>query len=420
MKRYLLTVLMNICMLTMLQAQYTAPPADSSITYVAGEGLYIRLGKLNAHTFNILTTVQAGGQYNRIDSVNSNRLSLNLVRLAFTGSVLRDKVSMALVTDFAGVTPILEGWIGFSVLNKKGKLYIGQRQTHTNNRLAMADERFAHNLGQTLAGKSNDGIVYGGLMQNFVGATREGGLFLETNIPLGSWKLYPSVSVTTGEGQNFFDMQNNTGFKYGGRLDILPLGDFIKNNAFIAEDIYREPTPKLAVGIAGSYNIKAGSPMGSESTTINSIYNKKGEADFADYGKLVADIMFKLNGFSLIGEYTNSIVRGKELYLNQSASNRLTPEMAATYYHTGSAINVLTAYVTRSGWSAGGRYTHIEPEFNTAESLVKKQNWHTLTVNKYLKNNALRAGINVSYLTSEQNGIKSKSWLGNLAVQISL
>lgn len=393
---------------------------DSSITYTAGEGLSIKLGKAESTKFNISGTIQSGFQYSRLDSVNNTRLSLNLVRFAFNASVLRDKVSMSLVTDFTGVSPILEGWIAFPVF-KKGKLYIGQKQTHTNNRLAMADEKFAHNVGQTLAGRSNDGIVYGGLMQNFVGATREGGVFAETNFSIGGkWKIYPSISITTGEGQNFFDQQGNTGFKYGGRLDVLPFGDFTRNNAFIAEDVYREPQPKLAIGFAASYNVKASSPIGSENATIGGIYNKKGITDFANYGKLVADFIFKSKGFSLIGEYVNGTVHGEELYTNPGATNQLTEEIASKYYNTGSAYNIQTAYVTREGWSVGGRYTHIRPEFKSTTSLVQQQDWFTFSFNKFMMSNAVKAGLNVTYVKEDRITDQSKKWMGNLAIQISL
>lgn len=394
---------------------------DSTLTYVAGEGLYIKLGKAESARINVLTTIQSGFQYNRIDSVNSNRFSLNLVRLAFNASALRDKVSMSLVTDFTGTSPILEGWIAFSVFRKNGKLYIGQKQAHTNNRLAMADERFAQNLGQTLAGKSNDGVVYGGLMQNFVGATREGGLFLETKFPLGgTWIISPSASITTGEGQNFFEAQDNTGFKYGGRLDVLPFGDFKKNNAFIAEDVYREGKPKLAVGFAASYNVKASSSIGSENPTIDGIFDKKGMADFADYGKIVADFIFKYKGYSLIGEFINASVQGKELYTNAGATNQLTNETASSFYNAGNAYNIQTAYVTESGWSVGGRFTHIAPEFKLETSLVQQQDWYTLSFNKFMKSNAVKAGLNITYVKEDYITAESKKWLGNLAIQISL
>lgn len=423
MKRCIVFICLSIFMATAAKAQ-TAAMTDSSLTYVPGEGLYLKLGKQESSKFNLITTVQSGLQYNRLDSgntiTNSNRLSLNLVRVTFNASVLKDKVSMSFSTDFTGVTPILEGWIAFSVMKKHGKFFFGQKQAHTNNRLAMADERFAHNVGQTLSGKSNDGVVYGGLMQSFVGSTREGGLFLETNFGNKEWKVYPSISITTGEGQNFFGTQSNTGFKYGGRIDVLPMGDFIKNNAFIAEDIYREPKPKLAIGAAASYNVKVSSPIGSDNAIIAGIYNKSGTADFANYGKLVADVIFKSNGFAFVGEYINGTVRGKELYTNASATSQFTTEMASKYYNMGSAFNVQSSYVTKAGWSVGARYSNVKPEYNITGSLVHQQDWLTFTLNKYMKGNAVKAGFNATYLSDQSITTSSKRWMGNLAIQISL
>jgi len=396
---------------------------DSTFVYVNGEGTFIRLGKGEGTTINLLATVQPGIQYGRIDSLqktNTSRMSLNLVRLSLFATNARYKVSAGLVTDFTGTSPILEGWIGYAI-NNRIKLVLGQKQTHTNNRLAMADERYAQTMGQTIAGKSNDGTLYGGLMHKFVGATREGGLFLETNFNIAKMRIYPSLSITTGEGQNFFTPQpTSQGFKYGGRLDLMPLGDFIKNNAYIAHDIYREPKPKIAIGVAASLNKNASSPIGSESALITGIYNASGTADLADYRKIVIDFAFKAHGFALIGEYIKNTVAGKDLFTNTAATNRLTSELASTFYNLGHAVNLQSSYVFKTGWAVDGRFTVIRPEFNIAGSKVSDQKWATLGVNKFIKNNALRIGLNTSYIESKSPTVNTKKWLNNLAVQILL
>jgi hypothetical protein len=404
-----------------INAQFTT--VDSSFLYSTGEGLTINLGKAEGTKINILTTAQSGLQFNQIDSanskINSNRLSLNLVRVSLNASTYKNKVTVGIVTDFTGTSPILEGWIGYA-LSKRAKLIFGQRQTHTNNRLAMADERFAQVMGQTVAGKANDGIVYGGLMQNLVGATREGGLFFETNFSLKKMRIYPSVSITTGEGQNFFTPQTNTGFKYGGRLDIMPLGDFIRNNAFIAHDIYREPKAKIAIGVAASLNLKAASPIGSDNPNITGIYDKFGKADFANYRKIVVDFMFKQKGFSLVGEYANGTVTGKELFTNIAATTKFTEQTASTVYNLGSAINIQASYVFKSGWALDVRQSMITPEFDLQGSRMSKQNWLTFGINKYIKNNALRLGLNSTIIDDQTPTIKTKRWTNNLALQIIL
>ena len=397
---------------------------DSSLIYVNGEGLFINVGKSDGAKFNLLSTIQSGLQLSQFDSASSrtksNRLSLNLVRLSLTATGFKDKMSLGIVTDFTSTTPILEGWIGFSFMQKRAKLILGQKQTNTNNRLAMADERYAQVMGQTQAGKATDGSVYGGLMQNFVGSTREGGLFFETNFGIKKWRIYPSVSITSGEGQNFFNSQPNVGLKYGGRIDVLPLGDFIKNNAFIAHDIYRERKPKLAVGFAASYNSKVSSPIGSDNGIITGIYNKAGVADFADYRKFVADIIFKYQGFAFVGEYINGNVAGKELYTNAGGTNKLTEQVASSYYNIGNAFNLQSSYVCKNGWAIDGRFSSITPEFFVSNSLVHQQKWYTFGINKFLKYNAVKLGLNTTYIEDKTPSIKTTKWVSNLAVQILL
>jgi hypothetical protein len=396
---------------------------DSSLVYINGEGTFINVGKGEGTKFNFLTAIQPGIQSNRLNSestlTNSNRMSLNLVRLSITATTFKNKVSLGILTDFTGDSPLLEGWIGFA-MNKNIKFILGQRQTNTNNRLAMADERYAQVMGQSIAGKSNDGIIYGGLMQNFVGSTREGGVFLETNFNLNKMRIYPSLSVTTGEGQNFFSSQTNEGFKYGGRLDILPFGDFIKNNSFIAHDIYREPKPKVALGVAASYNSKASSPIGSDNSIITNIYNKTGTADFANYRKLVADFVFKSKGFALVGEYIVSSVTGKDLYTNSASTNKLTEQEASSYYNLGSGINLQTSYIFKNGWAIDTRYANVIPEFDTTNSIVHKQTWLTFGVNKFIKNNAVKVGFNTSFIDDSTPTITTKKWINNFAIQILL
>ena len=397
---------------------------DSSILYINGEGLFINLGKTDKTVFNLLSTVQSGLQISQLDSASktskSNRLSLNLVRLALTATGYNNKMSLGIVTDFSSTTPILEGWVGFSFMNKKAKLILGQRQTNTNNRLAMADERYAQVMGQTQAGKSLDGSLYGGLMQNFVGSTREGGLFFETNFDIKKWRIYPSVSITSGEGQNFFAAQPNVGFKYGGRIDVLPFGDFIKNNAFIAHDIYRERKPKLAVGFAASYNSKVSSPIGSDNALVTGIYNKAGVTDYADYRKFVADFIFKYQGFAFVGEYINGNVAGKELYTNIGATKKFTEDVASAYYNIGSAVNIQSSYICKNGWGFDARFSAVTPEFNNSNSLVHQQQWYTVGINKFIKNNAVKFGINTTYIDDKTPTINTKRWVSNLAVQILL
>lgn len=409
-----------------LNAQVNTPgytAKDSAIMYVNGEGMYVTLGVKDKVKLNINGTIQAGAYAKSIDVADEitkeNRLSMNLVRLGFYGSALHDRLNVGILSDFTGTTGILEGWISIASKNKQIKFTVGEKQTNTNNRLGMADEKFASFLGQTIGGTSVDGSVYGGLMQNFVGATREGGLFLETNFRIGKAKIYPSVSMTTGEGPAFFDPQTNPGFKYGGRIDIMPLGDFIRNNAFIAQDIYFEPKPKLVIGFAGSYNVKASHRTGAGNGEIAGIYDTAGKPAYADYIKIVADFIFKYKGFAFLGEFVNGSVYGKDLFTDALGSIRLTPEVAGTKYSLGNALNLQTSYVSKKGWAFEGRYSNITPEFDTEGSIVQTQSWYSAGFGKYFKNNAVKIGINTTYIDEKGVTASTFTWMHNLAVQIS-
>jgi hypothetical protein len=198
----------------------------------------------------------------------------------------------------------------------------------------------------------------------------------------------------------------------------MPVGDFIKNNAFIAQDIYRESKPKLGFGIAASINKKASSIVGTDHQTITGIYNKDGEEDYADYRKLAADFIFKYKGFAIVGEYISGSVTGKELYADVVSYNKLTEEVASQYYNLGTAINFQTSYVFKNGWAIEGRYSSVTPEFEMASSLVQKQTWLSGGINKFIKNNAVKIGLNFNQIKTTSSTITTTNTIGNLAIQI--
>lgn len=401
----------------------TKKKADSTLVLVNGEGLFIKLGKQEKTVINLDAAIQSGLAYSEFEDAKGtqtdNRISLNLARIYLNTSFLNDKVMMGLTTDFTGTSGLLEAWVGAKLFKNHLLVSMGQKQTHTNNRLAMADERFSQVLAQTISGTSKDGVAYGGLMHNFVQATRESGFYLESNFTINSIRIYPSISMTTGDGQGFDSSQENLGYKYGGRLDILPLGDFKKNNAFTAADLYYEEKPKFAFGVAGSYNVKASHATGAGTNQITGIFDKEGAATYGDYVKIVSDLVFKYKGFSFVTEYTSAAVKGCNLYLDAAATKKLTPEEASAKYNTGSAFSFESSYVFRNGWSFDGRFSNISPEFDSATSLVQKQNWYTFGVNKYNKFKNLKIGINTTYVDNFDAPIKY-NWISNLAVQFVL
>ena len=173
----------------------------------------------------------------------------------------------------------------------------------------------------------------------------------------------------------------------------------------------------MAIGVAGSYNVQANSPIGSDNGIIAGIY-KGGVATSANYRKLVADAMFKCNGFALVGEYINGTIAGKNLYTNASGTTKLTTQTASSLYNTGSAFNAQGSYINQNGWAFNLRFAHITPENYIASSLVHDQTWYTAGINKYMSGNALKMGLNVNYIDDNNSAIHKKTLTGNLALQL--
>jgi hypothetical protein len=425
-KIYLFPIIALVALSGPIQAQAQSsdtPAMDSSIIYTSGEGLYVNFGTKDKFQFNLNGILSPGLQF-RPYKVNGevtreNQMAINLARLGLNFSAFNGMMTAAVKADFTGTSPLLEAWVAYHSRNKRHSFTIGHRQAISNNRLALADEKYASFVGPTINGVSNDGSIYGGLMQNFVVSTREGGLFYETNFSLQQTRIYGAASVTTGQGQSINSTQSNLGLKYGARIDIMPMGDFIRNNAFISQDIYFEPIPRLGIGVAGSYTVKATTPVGGSSDNASGIYNQDGESANADYRKLVADLVFKYNGFAFVAEYTDASVYGKNLYSDAASTKQLTPEELSAKYSIGDAFNIQSSYVWKNGWALEGRYSLVTPEFDQSGSIVKKQKWYSGSINKYLMNYALKIGLNTTYMEETDATATKYTWISNLAIQLS-
>ena len=396
---------------------------DSSIVYVNGDGMYINFGNKDKFQLNLNGILSPGFQFRSYNTdgevTKQNQMSINLARLALNFSAFNGLMTAAVKADFTGTAPLLEAWVAYNSKNQHHSIILGERQSISNNRLALEDEKYASTMGPTINGMSNDGSIYGGLVQNFVVTTREGGLFYKTNFSLGRSRLYGAASITSGQGQSINSSQTNLGLKYGGRIDFMPMGDFIKNNAFISQDIYYERVPKFGIGIAGSYAVKATTPVAGSSNNATGIYDQNGDPANANYRKFVADLMFKYKGFAFVAEYTNATVYGKNLYTDAASTKELTPETASSTYSVGDAFNFQTSYVWKNGWAIEGRYTIVTPEFNVEGSIVQKQNWYTASINKYLFNYAIKIGINTTYIDENAVTGSTYTWISNLAIQLS-
>ncbi len=109
------------------------------------------------------------------------------------------------------------------------------------------------------------------------------------------------LSVSQGEGRNITS-GNLGGHQYTGRLEFLPLGEFISNGDYSGSDLKREEKPKLMLAVTYDQNnnaVKNRSNQGSYMANDDWIFTKQ------ILTTLFVDAMFKYKGFSLMAEYAD-------------------------------------------------------------------------------------------------------------------
>ena len=191
-----------------------------------------------------------------------------------------------------------------------------------------------------------------------------------------------NFSISQGEGRNV-SKGNIGGHQYTVRLDLLPFGNFTNNSEYEGDDLNREESPKLLVGISYDYNnnaVKTRSNMGSYMETDYGLFE-------TDITTLFLNAHFKYKGFSFMGEYTD---RNAEDELAKNSDNSLTGDIVSV----GSAISLQAGYVLPSNFSFTGRFTNVH-----FDKLVTSNNditQYTFGASKYFKKHNLKIQSDLS------------------------
>lgn len=174
---------------------------------------------------------------------------------------------------------------------------------------------------------------------------RDFGFFAYYTIPtagLSEFRL--KAAITTGDGRNAPAI--NDGLAYTGRLEYLPLGPFTGDGDFMEGDLFRESSPKISFGLGGSFNHKAVKTSGQTGQFISGT---------RDITSLIADFIFKYNGWALSAEYIDKAVNNPLFPLEPDSS---FPE----HMMTGYGINSQLSYLTRNDLEFSFRYASVNPD----------------------------------------------------------
>lgn len=367
-----------------ISAQEKLIKNSNKIDYSLGKGLTISMQE-NKYYFKLNGFAVPYAAYNT-DSTKESTTNLQVLtaRLRMEAGAFNERVIAALDADFIDGRAVLEAFMGVNVINlEKQKLLIsfGQKRNFMHNRSMMMNEKDIFMVTRSI------------LSTDFSNTGREMGLFAEGKFTLGSIGLMPAVGVTTGDGRNSFGANSNDndlgGFKFGGRLDVMPLGYFKDNGHLTGHDFAHEEQPKLAVGGAFSINMGASQAVGEGHGTEDGgfiTYDNTGEEKWANYQKIYADILFKWRGWSLLAEFVNATAQSNEIiYMDALAQSFISTQGLSNYYFLGNAFHAKMGYFFQNiklGLSGG--YAMTTQEFDLNTSLLKNQSQASFAVAKFL------------------------------------
>jgi hypothetical protein len=334
------------------------------------------------HAFEFHGFLQPSWQWTKSEGQKAaNSLRSKRTYLWFSGSLMQEKITFLVRTDFSASTPLLDAWAAWN--SQHLSVSTGQRRTFTNNReMTFEEDKLAFPERSLLS-------------TAFCGNGREFGLFAEGRFG-NKTLLVPMLALTSGDGPNSFGINSTDvdlgGIKLGGRLDFYPLGDFSEGNTGLSVDAKRESKPKILIGIAGSWNKGASQEKG-EGHGYFSLFDSSKTARYPQYRKISADLIVKYRGFSLLAEFANASAAGLSGLRTDSIggiASLLQPTQIATYLVLGNALNLQAGYFFRNGISVDFRYQKLNPEFTRRDSRLNETEDFALHLGKYFDFNRMK------------------------------
>jgi hypothetical protein len=205
---------------------------------------------------------------------------------------------------------------------------------------------------------------------------RDFGLFAYWTVPVGEQEVQVKGAFTTGDGRG--TAPGDAGMAYTGRVEWLPLGRFTNNGDYSEGDLELEPRPRLSIGAGYSANDNAyrtGGQLGTE------LYEPR------DINTFIADLMFKYQGWALLGEY-----------FDRRSSDPITVSDAGSvrFVSTGTGINAQLSRYFRNRFEVATRYTRTTPYAELVE-LRERTEEAQLGCTRYLNGHRIKLQAYAGY-----------------------
>ena len=249
------------------------------------------------------------------------------------------------------------------------------------------NRRFYMGFGLAKLPGNRETIISSGQLQfpdrsianSYFSISRDFGFFFYYSPNIGQFGINLKGAISAGEGRIGF--KSDPGLCYTGRIELLPFGRFKKDGDFLEGDIFREPQPRLSIGLSGSFNSGAWYTKGE---TGNKLFASR------DLTSLFADLIFKYRGLAVMGEYMSRASADPFTYDDEGNSQ---------YVYNGVGFNTQISYCFKHNWEIAARYSAVYPSLDLRNVEDKQENI-VLGVTKYINRHLTKLQSNVIYRRS--------------------
>jgi len=235
---------------------------------------------------------------------------------------------------------------------------------------------------ERLASSSKQEFVDRAAAEGLLTLDRDIGFQIHHSGNLGTMVVREAVSVGMGEGHNN-TATSRKGYNYTGRLELLPFGEFAGKGDYSEGDLAREKSPKLALGVAYSFNDHAIRQAGEHGSYI---VDASGNYIPTDYSTLFVDAIFKYQGISLQGEFAKG-----------SSSKSGIISATGLSYVTGNTFFVQGGYTFKNNFAFAGRFGSTKSD-DALYSDLNPFHEYDFGVSKYISGHHLKLQSDIGYL----------------------
>lgn len=237
---------------------------------------------------------------------------------------------------------------------------------------------------------------------------RDMGFQLHGKYAIGDKPVNLALALSMGEGRNITDF-NNGGLEYTARAEFLPLGKFTNKGDYSLADLEREQSHKVAFGVTFDYNHDAVRQRGNQGSYI---VNDQGELQTQSLTSVFADVIWKYNGWSALGEYFYKTA--PDPIVMDSTNTDVT-----NAYYTGTGFSAQLGYVFKSNWELAGRFSHVNPDENV-DLKLGDQTQYTLGLSRYILGHSLKVQSDITYSVYEFQPNADNNWQFRFQMEIAL